>query len=449
MAKMKTQDVCSECGYMSAKWAGQCQGCGNWNTLIEEVVETAPAGRQRSAAAPARIVTFDKIPAESEKRFLTGIDEFDRVLGGGVVPGGVTLAGGEPGIGKSTLFLQVAKKLTAYGNALYVSGEESPSQIKMRAQRLGIADNIYMMAETEVGSILAGVEQLAPKFMIVDSIQTLYDANLSSAPGSVAQVRGCASRIAQAAKKMGMAVFIIGHVTKEGALAGPRVLEHLVDTVLYFEGERTSNLRILRAVKNRFGSTDEIGVFEMRDMGMMEVKNPTMLFEADFGQDLDGVSIFAATQGTRPMLLEIQALCSHTQLNIPRRLCSGIDANRLYMICAVLEKKIGLKLYNEDIFVNVAGGIKVREHAADLSMAISVVSSLRSLSVPRDTAFIGEIGLSGEIRHVAQLSKRISECAKMGVSRVFVPKQSIEKGMNAKIKIEGVSTLSDVLAKAF
>lgn len=449
MAKSKTQYVCGECGYASGKWAGQCPSCGSWNTMVEEMIAAAPAGKTRSASAPGRIVTFDKIPEESGKRFRTGIEEFDRVLGGGVVPGGVCLAGGEPGIGKSTLFLQVAKKLTEYGNVLYISGEESPSQIKMRAKRLGVEENIYLMAETEAGSILAGAEQLAPKFMIVDSIQTLYDANLSSAPGSVAQVRGCASRITQAAKQMGMAVFIIGHVTKEGAIAGPRVLEHIVDTVLYFEGERTSNLRILRAVKNRFGSTDEIGVFEMRDVGMMEVKNPTMLFEDDFGKDMSGVAIFAATQGTRPMLLEIQALCSHTQLNIPRRLCSGIDQNRLYMICAVLEKKIGLKLYQQDIFVNVAGGIRVGEHAADLAMAVSIVSSLRNLPVPRDTAFIGEIGLSGEIRHVAQVGKRIAECAKMGITHVFVPKNSLEKGMDYKIKVEGVSTLFDVLSKVF
>lgn len=449
MVKAKTQFVCSECGYTSGKWSGKCPSCNEWNTMVEEVVQAAPALKSKVVCAPARIVTFDKIPLESEKRFSTGIGEFDRVLGGGVVPGGVCLAGGEPGIGKSTLFLQVAKLLCAFGNVLYVSGEESPAQIKMRAQRLGVADHIYLMAETEVGSILAGVEELKPKFLILDSIQTLYDAKLSSAPGSVAQVRGCASRITQAAKRMGIATFIIGHVTKEGAIAGPRVLEHLVDTVLYFEGERTSNLRILRAVKNRFGSTDEIGVFEMRDMGMMEVKNPTMLFEGDFADDLSGVSIFAATQGTRPMLLEIQALCAHTQLNIPRRLCSGLDNNRLYMICAVLEKKIGLKLYNEDIFVNVAGGIKVKEYAADMAMAMSIVSSLRNLPIPRDTAFIGEIGLSGEIRHVSQLSRRVNECAKMGVRRVFVPKYSIEAGMDKNIKVEGVGTLSDVLARAF
>ena len=449
MAKTKTQFVCSECGYASGKWSGQCPSCGNWNTMTEEMVTPAPQGAVRPASVPGRIVTFDKIPLESGKRFKTGIGEFDRVLGGGVVSGGVTLAAGEPGIGKSTLFLQIAKSLTAYGNVLYVSGEESPSQVKMRAKRLGIEDNIYLMAETEVGSILAGTEQLSPKFLIVDSIQTLYDASLSSAPGSVGQVRGCASRITQAAKHMGIAVFIVGHVTKEGAIAGPRVLEHIVDTVLYFEGERTSNLRILRAVKNRFGSTDEIGVFEMRDAGMMEVKNPTMLFEGDFGQDMSGVSIFAATQGTRPMLLEMQALCAHTQLNIPRRLVSGIDQNRLYMVCAVLEKKIGLKLYQQDIFINVAGGIRVREHAADLAMAVSIVSSLRNLGLPRDTAFIGEVGLSGEIRHVTQLSRRISECEKMGIRRVFVPKTSLERGTSYGIQVEGMNTLSDVLARAF
>lgn len=416
--------------------------------MTEEIVVQAARPAQ-SAATPGKIITFDKIPLEAERRFKTGIEEFDRVLGGGVVSGGVTLAAGEPGIGKSTLFLQVAKNLSACGNVLYVSGEESPAQVKMRAKRLGIEDGIYMMAETEVGSVLAGAEQLSPKFLIIDSIQTLYDAELSSAPGSVGQVRGCASRITQAAKKIGMAVFIIGHVTKEGAIAGPRVLEHIVDTVLYFEGERTSNLRILRAVKNRFGSTDEIGVFEMRDTGMAEVKNPTMLFEGDFDQNLSGVSLFAATQGTRPMLLEMQALCSHTQLNIPRRLVSGVDQNRLYMICAVLEKKIGLKLYQQDIFVNVAGGIRVREHAADLAMAVSIVSSLRNLRLPRDTAFIGEVGLSGEIRHVTQLSRRIAECEKMGIRRIFAPKNSLERGMAYGIEIEGVKTLSDVLAKTF
>lgn len=452
MAKQKIQYVCEECGYKSGRWSGQCPGCDSWNTLVEELVEEKAVGAKKQTVftgQPARVYTFKEIPEESQKRYHTGIHEFDRVLGGGVVPGSVVLSGGEPGIGKSTLLLQVAHKLSALGKVLYVSGEESAAQIKMRAQRLDVGEDILLMAETELGSILAGVENCKPQFLVVDSIQTLYDANLSSAPGSVSQVRGCATKLTNMAKQHQISTFIIGHVTKEGAIAGPRVLEHIVDTVLYFEGERSSNLRILRAVKNRFGSTDEIGVFEMRDIGMTEVANPSMLFEAEEGQNLGGISIFAATQGTRPMLLEMQALCSHTQINIPRRLASGVDLNRLYMICAVLEKKIGLKLYTQDIFVNVAGGIKVREYASDLALAIAIVSSMRNAPVLRDIAFIGEIGLAGEIRHVAQLSKRIAECARMGIKKVFVPKQSIEKSMLGKIQVEGVSTLSDVLVGVF
>lgn len=450
MAKAKTQFVCGECGYASVKWSGKCPSCDSWNTLVEEAIEiSAPASkRQENLSAPAKVYRFSDIPAASHKRHGTGIGEFDRVLGGGVVPGSVVLSGGEPGIGKSTLLLQVADKLCQYGTVLYVSGEESAAQIKMRAQRLGISDGILLVSETEIGSILAGVEQEQPQFLIIDSIQTMYDANLSSAPGSVSQVRGCATRITNTAKRMNIATFIIGHVTKEGAIAGPRVLEHIVDTVLYFEGERTSNFRILRAVKNRFGSTDEIGVFEMRDSGMTEVKNPAMLTEGA-SKDLNGVCVFAGTQGTRPMLLEVQALCAHTQLNIPRRLCSGFDVNRLYMICAVLEKKVGLKLYTQDIFVNVTGGIKISEHAADLALAVAVVSSLRNLAIPQDTVFIGEIGLAGEIRHVQQLQKRLSECARMGVTRAFVPQQSVERGTDYGLEVVGVKTLFDVLEKVF
>ncbi len=449
--KVKTQFVCGECGYASGKWSGQCPSCGTWNTMAEETVqpEVKTTLKQQSASAPAKTYRFSDIPETSQKRFKTGIEEFDRVLGGGVVPGSVVLAGGEPGIGKSTLFLQIAQKLSAFGKVLYVSGEESPAQIKMRAKRLSIEDGILLMSETEIGSIIAGVEENRPQFLILDSIQTVYDGNLSSAPGSVAQVRGCATRITAVAKTMGMATFVIGHVTKEGAIAGPRVLEHIVDTVLYFEGERASNFRILRAVKNRFGSTDEVGIFEMRDVGMTEVKDPAMLYEAESEAGMNGVCIFAGTQGTRPMLLEVQALCSHTQINIPRRLCSGFDVNRLYMICAVLEKKIGLKLYTQDIFVNVAGGIKIREHAADLALAVAIVSSLRNAAVPRDTAFIGEIGLAGEVRHVAQLSKRLSECARMGVKRVYVPKRSLEKGADYGVEVIAAGTLFDVLGKVF
>lgn len=453
MAKQKTQFVCSECGYSSGKWSGQCPGCQSWNTLNEEIAPVlTPAmekKRAQQSSAPARVYTFADTEERDEKRYATGIGEFDRVLGGGVVPGSVVLSGGEPGIGKSTLLLQVAEKLCAYGKVLYLSGEESPMQVKMRARRLSIDENILLMAETEMGSIEAGILEQEPQFLIVDSIQTLYDANMSSAPGSVAQVRNCATRLTGLAKRNNISAFIIGHVTKEGAIAGPRVLEHIVDTVLYFEGERTSNLRILRAVKNRFGGTDEIGVFEMRDTGMEEIANPSMLFEMEEGQSLAGVSIFAATQGARPMLLEMQALCSHTQINIPRRLASGIDLNRLYMIAAVLEKKIGLKLYTQDIFVNVAGGIRVREHAADLSLAVSIVSSLRNMPVPRDVAFIGEVGLAGEIRQVSQLTRRISECKKMGMKKIFVPKQSIEGAAGKGVELVRSATLSDVLTKVF
>ncbi len=451
MAKAKTQFVCNECGFISGRWLGKCPGCDSWNTLVEEAVQAevkTRTARDISLVAPAKVYRFSDIPEESQKRFATGIGEFDRVLGGGVVPGGVVLSGGEPGIGKSTLLLQVAEKLSKHGKVLYVSGEESAAQIKMRAVRLGIKEGILLVAETELSSILSAVEQTVPQFLVIDSIQTLYDAALTSAPGSVAQVRGCATRITTMAKASGISTFIIGHVTKEGALAGPRVLEHIVDTVMYFEGEHTSNFRILRAVKNRFGSTDEIGIFEMRDVGMVEVNNPAMLFEGEVPGNLNGVCVFAGTQGSRPMLLEVQALCAHTQINIPRRMCSGFDTNRLYMICAVLEKKIGLKLYTQDIFVNVAGGIKVKEHAADLALAVAIVSSLRNKPVDRETAFIGEIGLAGEIRNVAQMSKRMAECQRLGIKRVFVPKHS---GIDGKYEMQvvKVNTLFDVLEKVF
>ncbi|MEI6100280.1 MAG: DNA repair protein RadA [Eubacteriales bacterium] len=447
MAKQKTEFVCSECGFKSSRWLGKCQNCGSWNTMVEEIVEEKTERTQKKSMGAPSVLRLDEIPMQKEKRIPTQIGEFDRVLGGGVVPGSVVLAGGEPGIGKSTLFLQIAKELMRSGSVLYVSGEESPAQVKMRAERLGMDAKMLFMAETDINTILEGIEQSAPKFVIIDSIQTMYDPDLSSAPGSVSQVRQCAGKIVSEAKKRSVAVFIIGHVTKEGAIAGPRVLEHLVDTVLYFEGEYTSNLRILRAVKNRFGSTDEVGIFEMRDIGMQEVKNPSLINEGD--QALSGVSVFCAAQGTRPMLLEIQALVASTQLALPRRLASGMDAARLYMISAVLEKKIGLKLYNQDIFINVAGGIRIKEYASDLALAASIVSSLRNLPLLRGTAVIGEVGLAGEVRHVSWLPRRIAECAKMGFKRVIVPSMGLEKGLPQNITVIGVHTLSDALTKLF
>ena len=447
MAKQKTVFVCSECGYRAPGWLGKCTGCGAWNTMVEELVEQKEGLARKRAGSTPSVHLLSEIKTNKEQRTKTRIGEFDRVLGGGVVPGSVVLAGGEPGIGKSTLFLQVARELMAEGTVLYVSGEESPAQVKMRAQRLGVCGELLFMAETDIHAILEGVERTSPKFLIIDSIQTMYDPDLSSAPGSVSQVRNCAGRIVAEAKKRSVAAFIIGHVTKEGTIAGPRVLEHLVDTVLYFEGESSSNLRILRAVKNRFGSTDEIGVFEMRDSGMEEVKDPSLLNHNDTA--LSGVSVFCAAQGTRPMLLEVQALVSATQLAVPRRLASGMDAARLYMISAVLEKKIGLKLYNQDIFINVAGGIRVREHAADLALAASIVSSLRNLPVREGTAVMGEIGLAGEVRHVSWMPRRIAECAKMGFRRVIVPRAALKALPGADIKIEGVDTLSEALSKIF
>ena len=371
---------------------------------------------------PGRILNLSDVSAQSGERWTTGIGEFDRVLGGGVVPGSVVLGGGEPGVGKSTLFLQVAGELLRHGPVLYVSGEESPGQLRMRADRLGIPPGIKVMAETEMGAIAGGIYEMKPRFLIVDSIQTIYDQNLTSAPGSVTQVRGCASSIARIAKKHGMPAFIIGHVTKEGTIAGPRVLEHLVDTVLYFEGERTTDMRVLRAVKNRFGGTDELGLFEMRDTGMKQAGETSFLLSPrEGGAALDGITVFPATQGTRPMLLEVQALCARTQLNNPRRLSTGIDVNRLYMLCAVLEKKVGLRLYEQDVFVNVTGGIRVREYASDLAVAMSIVSSMRSRPVPRNTACIAEVGLSGELRPVAQMGKRLTECIRMGIDQAVVP----------------------------
>ena len=448
MAKIKTEYVCSECGYRSPKWVGRCLSCGSWNSMVEEVIEEKPKeSRVKAADVPVDVRYLDEISSAESTRTATGIREFDRVLGGGVVDAGVVLAGGEPGIGKSTLFLQAADILSSSGGVLYVSGEESPAQVKMRAVRLGVGGKVMFMAETDIRRIAAAMEQKTPRYAIIDSIQTMYDPELSSAPGSVSQVRGCAYVLASVAKRLGIAVFIIGHVTKEGAIAGPRVLEHIVDTVLYFEGEPASNLRILRAVKNRYGSTDEIGVFEMRDTGMQEVKNPTLLEE--YEKSLPGVSVMCAAQGSRPMLIEMQALVSQTQLNIPRRICSGVDISRLYMIAAVLEKKIGLKLYNQDIFINIAGGLKVREYAVDLSMAVSIVSSLRNMPVSGGTALIGEIGLAGEVRRVSFLSKRLAECESHGFRRVIVPKSSIEKGLKTDLELIGVDTLSDALAKVF
>lgn len=444
MAKEKLVFVCTQCGYECARWLGQCPSCREWNTLEEQLA--APAKGARSAPAGEAAVYLRDVSLERSERWPTGFAELDRVLGSGIVEGSVVLAGGEPGIGKSTLLLQVADALAKQGRkVLYISGEESLRQIRIRAGRLGASGDILMLAETEVSNCIARMREAAPDFCVVDSIQSMYCSRLSPSAGSVSQIKECAAQLTREAKTTGTAVFIIGHVTKEGAIAGPRVLEHMVDTVLYFEGERQSTFRILRAVKNRFGSTNEIGVFDMREDGMKEVQNPSELLLGERSAGASGSCVYPAMEGTRPMLLEIQALVSSTSFQMPRRMSAGLDYNRMALIIAVLEKRIGLKLYNQDVYLNVAGGLRLTEPAADLAMAASIVSSFRDKAIS-DTVAMGEIGLTGEVRAVSQVEKRLSECASMGFKSAVIPKHNL-KGINipAGMKAHGVSSVFDAL----
>ncbi|MBQ9942210.1 MAG: DNA repair protein RadA [Christensenellaceae bacterium] len=453
MAKAKNFYRCAECGYECAKWMGKCPSCGSWNTL-EEVSE-APAVGQQAAAAKAyvderRIRPLSAVEASESQRKKTGIAELDRVLGGGIVPGSVVLAGGEPGIGKSTLFLQAADALNKAGcKVLYVSGEESAQQVKLRSDRLALSGSMLFLAETQLEVILAAAEKAAPDVLVIDSIQTVASSEVTSVGGSISQVRACAAALARLAKEKQLAVFLIGHVTKDGAIAGPRVLEHLVDTVLYFEGERHSAFRILRAVKNRFGSTNEIGVFEMGETGMREVPNPSAVMLSSRGKDLSGACVYCALEGTRPVLLEVEALVSETAFGTPRRMTTGADFNRTSLIIAVLEKKIGLKLYNQDVYVNVGGGMRLNEPALDLAIAASVVSSFRNKPVPQTTMFMGEIGLTGELRHVSQAAKRVSEARRMGFKKVVLPHSNLKGLSEEGIRLVGVKTLSDALMVMF
>ena len=445
MAKDKTAFVCSACGYECSRWLGQCPACREWNTMEEITVFAQTAAKKNVPVGDAPVYLKD-VSTESTARWATGFAELDRVLGGGVVEGSVVLAGGEPGIGKSTLFLQVADALVRAGKrVLYISGEESLRQIRLRANRLGTGGDILLLAETEIGNCITRMREAAPDFIVVDSIQTMYSAALNPAPGSVSQIKQCASLLTKEAKTSGAAVFIIGHVTKEGAIAGPRILEHMVDTVLYFEGERQGTFRILRAVKNRFGSTNEIGVFDMRENGMQEVLNPSGLLLSERSRDASGSCVYPALEGTRPVLLEIQALVSATSFNMPRRMATGLEYNRMALIIAVLEKRMGLKLYNQDVYVNVAGGIKLNQPAADLAMAAAVVSSFRDRAVS-DVVAMGEVGLTGEVRAVGQIEKRLAECAKMGFAKAVVPKVNT-KGLRIPdgIQVFGVRNVFEAL----
>ncbi|MDR7421144.1 MAG: DNA repair protein RadA [Armatimonadota bacterium] len=422
MERTRTRYVCQACGHESTKWMGRCPSCGEWNTLVEE--PQTPPGRAARRAAPAEPVSVADVATPPERRIATGIGELDRVLGGGVVVGSAVLVGGDPGIGKSTLLLQLADRLArADGRVLYVSAEESVRQTKLRAERLGAAaPGLLLLAENDLDAIVETATRVRPALLVVDSIQTVYRRDVASAPGSVAQVRECAGVLVRLAKEEAIAVFIVGHVTKEGVLAGPRVMEHLVDTVLAFEGDRHHAYRILRGSKNRFGSTNEIGVFEMGTAGLVEVPNPSAAFLAERPASAPGSAVVCAIEGTRPLLVEVQALVSPTHFGMPRRTAAGVDYNRLLLLLAVLERRAGLQFASQDAYVSVAGGITVEEPAADLGVAVALASSLRNRPIDPHTVIIGEIGLAGEVRAVPQLGKRLAEAARLGFARAVVPR---------------------------
>ncbi len=418
----KTVFFCNECGYESAKWLGKCPGCGEWNTFTEERITKSKKDKHTTVVSNSKPIKIDEITAGDETRFSTGLKELDRVLGKGAVQGSVNLVGGDPGIGKSTLLLQMCRLLDSSKTVLYCSAEESAEQIKMRADRLNNNNsNIYVASKTNIEQILDDISNINPSVVVLDSIQTVYSAELESAPGTVSQIRECTLKITRMAKENGITVFIVGHVTKDGSLAGPKVLEHMVDCVLQFEGEKFSNFRIIRSVKNRFGSTDEIGVFEMTENGLSEISNPSMLFLDGRPENAPGTVVICSMEGTRPILAEIQALTAHTNYGTPRRLSTGLDFNRVNMILAVLEKKCGINLAAYDTYVNITGGIKVLEPASDLGIALALASNYKNVVLSSKMAVFGEIGLTGEVRNVSFIESRISEAYKLGFKKCIVP----------------------------
>ena len=418
MAKAKgSVFFCGECGYESTKWLGKCPACGSWNTMLEQKkISSAPSINNLTYA---HAIPLADVTTTASGRVSSGIGELDRVLGGGIVPGSVTLLGGDPGIGKSTLLMQTAAELTKQGTVLYVTGEESASQLKLRAERLGVGGDMLILAENDLSAIESEVDRVKPAYIMIDSIQTMYSADCSGTNGSISQIREATSLITRMAKRTGAATFIVGHVTKDGAIAGPRILEHMVDTVLYFEGDRQDSFRLLRSVKNRFGSTDEIGVFEMRSTGMAEISDPSTLFIT--GADLPGCAVTCAMEGTRPMMVEVQALLSTSPFSNPRRMAAGLDNNRLVLLLAVLEKKAGLRFYDKDVYTNVVGGIRLDERAGDLAVAMCIAGAGADIALPPRTAILGELSLTGEVRPVNRLDKRIQECARLGFSHIVVP----------------------------
>ncbi|MEY8483626.1 DNA repair protein RadA [Lachnospiraceae bacterium 48-21] len=449
MAKAKKSVYfCQNCGHEESKWLGQCPACKEWNTFVEEKVSPASAKAVKEQK-DAQVVTLSGIEADEDDRMDTGIEELNRVLGGGIVKGSLVLVGGDPGIGKSTLLLQVCQRLSAAGRKLlYISGEESLKQIKLRANRMGeFTDNLYLLCETSLDIIRGIIEQQKPDMVVIDSIQTMYNEEVGSAPGSVSQVRESTNIFMQLAKGLSISIFIVGHVTKEGTVAGPRVLEHMVDTVLYFEGDRHASYRILRGVKNRFGSTNEIGVFEMRKEGLTEVKNPSEFMLSGKPEHASGSVVACAIEGTRPMLMEIQALVCKTNFGMPRRTAAGLDYNRVNLLMAVLEKRLGLPLSGYDAYVNIAGGIRLNEPAADLGIVLAIASSYKNRPIAEDVIVFGEVGLSGEVRAVSMPEQRVSEAKKLGFTTCILPEVSVKTvGKVEGVRIIGVKSVGEAIS---
>lgn len=432
MAKIKTKYVCQSCGYENPKWLGKCPECMKWNTFVEEIEDKSIKSNHRETfvidKSSQKPVNINSITIKHEERFSSGINELNRVLGGGIVRGSLVLVGGDPGIGKSTLLLQVSESVAQSGKkVLYISGEESESQIKMRAERLNAkSENLFIMAENNLNIIEHNLEGFDPDLIILDSIQTVFTPDIASAPGTVSQIKEGTSRFMRISKKMGISTFVVGHVTKEGSLAGPKIMEHMVDTVLYFEGERYNTYRLVRAVKNRFGSTNELGVFEMSEKGLQELENPSQALISEKPKDASGSVIVSTVEGTRPMLLELQALVSPTSFGIPRRTATGIDFNRVNLLLAVLEKRAGMQIQNQDVYLNIVGGIRINEPSMDLGVILAVASGFRNIPISEEVAVTGEVGLTGEIRGVSFIEKRIAECRKLGFKKIIIPKSNYE-----------------------
>src|SRR5450830_759624 len=451
MAKAKTNYTCTECGGIVNKWAGQCPSCGQWNTLVETIVEAAGnrfSGKHQSLAQTAPVLNLSDIEASDVPRFGIGIEEFDRVLGGGLVPGGVVLIGGDPGIGKSTLLLQALANISKLKQVLYVSGEESGSQIALRAKRLAVdAKDLKLQAEIQLEKILSTLAEHKPDVAVIDSIQTVYSDALSSAPGSVAQVRECAAQLTRFAKTSDTTIIMVGHVTKEGALAGPRVLEHIVDTVLYFEGDTHSSFRLVRAFKNRFGAVNELGVFAMTEKGLKGVSNPSALFLSQHDSQVPGSCVMVTQEGTRPLLVEIQALVDTSHLPNARRLSVGLEQNRLAMLLAVAHRHAGIAAFDQDVFINAVGGVKITEPAADLAVLLAINSSMRNKPLPRGLVVFGEVGLAGEIRPAPRGQERLREAAKLGFSIAMIPKANAPKQEVEGLKVVAVERIDEALQK--